>query len=414
MKKTLSTAIIAFVTFCGLYATDIINTHFDTGEAWNLPSFTDCEAKGDRVVTTETTFTNDGFVYTTADCSYTPTCAVKKTPAASGLTTGYLEINKTGYLIIPEQSSISTIDITISATGTSGRGIIVEKSVNGGAWVELVNQKLTKDDQGIGSIDIQSGYVFPTINVNESNVAIKIYSGSYAQNIRIHDLRVQSQDTDPGEPQPTSTFWNVSDFETGNFTTDEKTLTVNGRILTAVAGGSEIKIEDRTSSLIEIDDYTFSKRMNLGGAGFNTGENDAVPTKRYLKFDVSGAAKFTVYGNSSSETEAKVLVASDGTAIFDDWTSPPFVSKASDKNEFQYAGPAGTIYLYSRSGGIYINGILLEETAATGISSLAPDKAIKAVQYYDLLGRPVTDAKGILIVRTVYADGSSSIQKIFN
>jgi hypothetical protein len=214
MKRLLLTTVVVVFAALGAKAGDIINTHFNTGDAWNYASteISDCESKGDRANTEETTFTVDNFTFTVKDSGYAPTCGTKKTGAPEGLTAGYLEINKTtGYLIIPQQNSITTIDMAISATGTSGRGIIVEKAVNGGEWTTVLDQKLTKDD--IGNNDIQSGYVLPTINVNESNVAIRIWGGTYAQNLRIHDLRVQSDNTGIATVDASKTVKSVDYFD---------------------------------------------------------------------------------------------------------------------------------------------------------------------------------------------------------
>jgi hypothetical protein len=65
MKRLLLATVVAVLTTYGMKAGDIINTHFNTGEVWNYVSFGECESKGDRAVTDETTFTFEGFSYTT-------------------------------------------------------------------------------------------------------------------------------------------------------------------------------------------------------------------------------------------------------------------------------------------------------------------------------------------------------------
>jgi hypothetical protein len=50
----------------------------------------------------------------------------------------------------------------------------------------------------------------------------------------------------------------------------------------------------------------------------------------------------------------------------------------------------------------------------TGIEKIDIDKPVKSVQYFDLLGRPVSkDAKGFVIKNITYTDHSTAVQKVY-
>ncbi|MDR0412912.1 MAG: hypothetical protein LBH61_03810 [Dysgonamonadaceae bacterium] len=203
--------------------------------------------------------------------------------------------------------------------------------------------------------------------------------------------------------QTTTTMWNVSDFENGEFT---ETRVFDGLTVVAIDGAS-VTIEGNSK---KIDDFSFTKRLKTGGGGFEDGASDVLPTKRYLSFPVSGNAKITVYAMSSSSSQERQMIVSNGTQIINE----PTVGGASlEKHEINYEGEATTIYLYSRASGLNFYAVSREQ-AGTGIPTVESNKAVKSVDYFNVVGQPVAaQAKGLVIAKTTYEDGTVATKKVY-
>jgi hypothetical protein len=198
-------------------------------------------------------------------------------------------------------------------------------------------------------------------------------------------------------------FWNFTDeiWEAKSYTTP---TVIDGLSINPSSSGA-IDIDANGKS---IDGYTFTKRLKLGGAGTPTADG------RNVSFAVTGACKIIVYGMASSSG------ATDRSLLISDGATEPLFSEIllGDKiykKEYDYAGGAATLYLYSSSSGLNFYGIKVE-TIGAGIKDINATKEIKSVEHYDLTGKKVdenTAVKGsILIEKTIYIDGTSSDSKI--
>ncbi len=122
--------------------------------------------------------------------SVTPDCESKKTPMASGVTKGYVEINKkNAELVISEVDYISTIEIAASATGDV-RGYALMKSIDGGAWIK-VGEYIGSKAEGF---DSQYGFT-NKITINAEKVSLKFVATMCGkdeqalQTFRIHNIK---------------------------------------------------------------------------------------------------------------------------------------------------------------------------------------------------------------------------------
>lgn len=241
--------------------------------------------------------------------------------------------------------------------------------------------------------------------VNYEGPATTIYIYSRSSGLNFYGIGV---DEEGGSEEPIAQdyFWNFSDdmFNAlGDITTE---ITVDGLTIYGAAG--TIGIDGNNKSM---DDYTFTHRIKLGGGGFDAGADEAVPTKRYLSFAVSGNASITIYGMSSSSGSDRSVIVSDGEKIIGEET---LLGASLTKQVITYEGPEATLYVYSRDSGINFYAIGVAHSTTSGIT--LPDNGNKAVQsviYYDLTGKVVRNLpKGVFIEKTIYTDGTSSSKKI--
>ncbi|MDR2825132.1 MAG: DUF5018 domain-containing protein, partial [Prevotellaceae bacterium] len=139
------------------------------------------------------------------------------------------------------------------------------------------------------------------------------------------------------EFEPLSKEWN---FSTLNNIPSSYPATIDGLYL---HGGSSFSISSGNGSA---DGYTFTKRLSLGGAASPSGYT---PTTRYVKFDVSGKARITVYGSSTS-SDTRILNITDGTSSLGTLATNATVTKSV----INHTGGAATIYMYSAGNGFNI------------------------------------------------------------
>jgi hypothetical protein len=206
--------------------------------------------------------------------------------------------------------------------------------------------------------------------------------------------------------QTTTTTWNFSDSEFPSGDIGDLQTFRGLSIFGSDAGKFNI---DNSSK--DIDGFEFKRRLKTGGGGFEDGASDVSPTKRYVSFEVTGNAKITVYGMSSSSSDDRPMIVSDGTQII---AEPVLLgSNPVTKREIEYIGPAATIYLYSRASGINFYAIILEQQV-TGIQTIDANKVVKSVDYFDVLGQKVTgQTKGLVIAKTTYEDGTVATKKTY-
>lgn len=184
--------------------------------------------------------------------------------------------------------------------------------------------------------------------------------------------------------------WNFSEWEAKEFT---QTETKDG-----------LTVYSNTDASITIDankktwnDVAYTQRLKLGGTG--SFDEAGTPVSRVLAFDVNGDCKIEIVLTTSNKTDDRVLVVDaniNGTKT--EVTTIPCVANELDCKTIEYKGEAGTIYLYSQSGGINIYDIKYTPETSTGISDLTADKADANAPVYNLVGQRVSKGtKGILI-----------------
>ncbi len=124
-----------------------------------------------------------------------------------------------------------------------------------------------------------------------------------------------------------------------------------------------------------IGGVAFTKRAQTNGAGFGTGQDEGIPTQRYVSFNVAGASTVKVWFMSGNTSSTRWAIVSNGTTVVD---------KASETNqatgtvlEASYTGPAGTLYVY---GDAAINIYQISATnVTTGIKDAISSDLLKKV-----------------------------------
>jgi hypothetical protein len=135
----------------------------------------------------------------------------------------------------------------------------------------------------------------------------------------------------------TSKEWNFSDEAFSSLSSIDAEETVDG--LTLIG---KIEFDGSKKSL---DDYSFTRRLKLGGTGSTT--------SRAVKFDVAGACTVTVYSLSSSSSADRTLIVHDGTTQIGTIEALGSVANSgTSKGSVSYTGESGSLYLYSESSGI--------------------------------------------------------------
>jgi hypothetical protein len=199
-------------------------------------------------------------------------------------------------------------------------------------------------------------------------------------------------------------FWNFSEESvwgagTVDFTTQ---TTIDGLTINATSSGV-ITIDANNKS---IDDYSFTKRLKLGGTG------TPAPDGRNVSFLVTGPCKITVYGMaSSSGATDRSLIIHDGTT---ELYREILLGDKIYKQEYDYTGGAATLYLYSSTSGLNFYGIKVDD-ADSNNELVGAAKEIKSVEYFDITGRTIprieTVRNSLIIKRTNYTDGTFAIDK---
>ncbi|MGM0620021.1 MAG: T9SS type A sorting domain-containing protein [Bacteroidota bacterium] len=156
------------------------------------------------------------------------------------------------------------------------------------------------------------------------------------------------------EEEVTAGEWNISTDDFNALGELTETTTVNGLTIFAHSGKT-VTIDENSKSLEGMD---FTHRLKLGGSG--DFDDDGMPLGRVVAFDVSGNAKITVMGMSSSSSEDRELHLAAGheDEIF---ATFPALGEEISKGEYFYTGEATTIYLYSPSSGVNIYYLKVEE-----------------------------------------------------
>lgn len=162
--------------------------------------------------------------------------------------------------------------------------------------------------------------------------------------------------------------WNFSDTEKFPQQTFVSTTIIDGLKIMATSEATVI-IDGNTK---KNGSYSFTQRLKLGGSGIpdiQPGDNRYMPTTRALVFQVTGPGDISVCCLSSSSSENRRLLLTNGTDSISSFDAPGTYSD-DNKNTvpyetFHYTGGPATLYLYSVRSGVNI--YLLDVTSAIDI-----------------------------------------------
>ena len=223
----------------------------------------------------------------------------------------------------------------------------------------------------------------------------------------------------------TNKVWNVgndpvlfpvsSGYATGNNPTiDGLTITPGGTSVTNM-GVVEANAKTFTSPTTSVA-YTFINRFKYNGAGYSgAAATDAsptvmMPTQRYLSFQVAGNSTIYVIGASGTTGSSRNLFVTDGTTLIG---TVNFPDSPLSEGTFTYTGPAATLYLFTNAA-INMYYISATNVVVSGINTPNASKRIVEIQNYDILGKQVSkDAKGMIVQKVTYDDGTTSTLKSF-
>ena len=175
-----------------------------------------------------------------------------------------------------------------------------------------------------------------------------------------------------------------------------------------------------TTSSKVVDGVTYTRAMQFSGSGYSSASDadDApavnMPTQRYLSFDVTGNVTVDIIGITGSSSSSRKIFLTDGTDFIGSFDFP--AGTDASKETVSYEGAAATLYLFCNAAcNVYEIIVTGEEPGPDGISSVAAQKTVQSVEYFDLLGKKVANEnqkQTVLIKKTTYTDGTTSSSKI--
>ena len=159
-------------------------------------------------------------------------------------------------------------------------------------------------------------------------------------------------DPEPVDPEPTtdSLTWNfsASDFTSKDSLTIDAGITIKGLTL-----GQNMVLDQNPKT---ISGVSFTHRIKTGGSGSSS--------KRYFKFNVTGACTIEVYlvsGSSTADRTLNIYSGSYGGSTLTTMTAP---KTNPIKQSYNYTGGATTIYMGSDNSGINLYAINLIYSSA--------------------------------------------------
>lgn len=189
-----------------------------------------------------------------------------------------------------------------------------------------------------------------------------------------------------------TTDWNFSNWEkttlTSTYTQDGLTIYANS--------DADVTIDGNKKS---IDGVDYTQRLKLGGAG--TFDDNGTPSARVIAFDVAGDCTIYMALMSSSSSAIRTVYVDanvNGTKI-NVATYNDVQGESIESRTINYTGDAGTIYIYSESGGVNFYDIKYTPSTSSGITNITTEEqADPKAPIYNLAGQRVTkDTKGVLI-----------------
>ena len=94
------------------------------------------------------------------------------------------------------------------------------------------------------------------------------------------------------------------------------------------------------------DGYIAARRFQMNGAGYPTGPFQAMPTQRFLHFDVSGPCTVKVWFKTGSNGASRTVYVSNGTAAIGSETTNSGTNTDTAIITASYTGGAGKLYVY--------------------------------------------------------------------
>ena len=189
-----------------------------------------------------------------------------------------------------------------------------------------------------------------------------------------------------------TTDWNFSNWEkttlTSTYTQDGLTIYANSDAYVTIDGNKK-----------SIDGVDYTQRLKLGGAG--TFDDNGTPSARVIAFDVAGDCTIYMALMSSSSSAIRTVYVDanvNGTKI-NVATYNDVQGESIESRTINYTGDAGTIYIYSKSGGVNFYDIKYTPGTSSGITNITTEEqADPNAPIYNLAGQRVTkDTKGVLI-----------------
>lgn len=155
-------------------------------------------------------------------------------------------------------------------------------------------------------------------------------------------------------------------------TTYSQTTTLDGLTVYATEGKTVVIDENNKRN----GEYAFTHRLKFGGSGTIADSENApfLPSERAISFPVTGPTTVKIAALSSSSSTDRTLVMSDGITSLHTFAAPGSYSDGTDNvpiETYQYAGGAGTLYIWSPSSGV--NLYMVATSTTTGISKVTID-----------------------------------------
>ncbi|GAB6010973.1 rhamnogalacturonan lyase family protein [Viscerimonas tarda] len=218
------------------------------------------------------------------------------------------------------------------------------------------------------------------------------------------------------------------------------TLTLSGANtytgLTDVTGGT-LLIANTTGSATGTNNITVRTGSRFGGTGSVTG-NVSVYANSYLFLQNNACATITIGGSLSLAANAVLaidvnpsngqsdVVKAGSVTVLGNLEITPTTGSLQSEASFKIFNTSGTIsgafaqitpqpaagFEWSQSR---LSEGIIELKSSTGIrDAVSEQKTVKAVEYYNTLGLVLNEnAKGFVICKTIYEDGSVKVEKLF-
>ena len=334
-------------------------------------------------------------------------------------TVSYTGDAATLYLFTNQSCNIYEIIVTSGATEIvepTEVTLTLQQPLAGGSITADPDQKVfNKGDKVTFTATAEENYTFKNFVVN--GVDTPATSENTLELTMDEDKTVTAVFKSEAVSNPEAIYdWNFSDWDNNAGYTDE--TTVDGLTFVPNVGNNfgAVNASNKT-----VDEVAYTKRMQFNGAGYGSASADdeepleIMPTQRYLSFDVDGDVTVDIVGISGNSGQDRKIFLTDGTDLIGTYN---FSGTDASKETVNYEGDAATLYLFCNQA-CNVYEIIVTGTGSgevtDGISSVDVQKPVQSVEYFDIMGRKVLNEnlkQTVLIKKTTYTDGTSSICKI--